>query len=113
MADEAAIRARIADLEELVADEPDDVTARFMLGTELARVHEHARAAEHFRSILAMDPDYTAAWRGLGRAQVALGDVDGARETFTKGLEVAERTGDYQSGKEMEVFLRRYGKAQE
>lgn len=113
MSDDDAIRERIADLEELVADEPDDVTARFMLATELARVREHARAADHFRAILAQDPEYTAAWRGLGRAQVALGDTDAARETFTKGLEVAERTGDYQSGKEMEVFLRRYTKEQE
>lgn len=105
--DEAALRARVADLEELVADEPDDVTARFMLGTELARLGEHAQAAEHFRAILARDADYTAAWRGLGRAQMALGDEAGARETFIRGLDVASRTHDYQSGREMEAFLHR------
>lgn len=111
MTDEA-LRERIAELEEIVADEPDDMAARFMLATELARAGEHARAIEHFRGVLAVNPEYTAAWRGLGRAQVSLGDVDAARETFTQGLAVAERTHDYQSGKEMEVFLRRYAKPQ-
>lgn len=105
--DDDALRARIEALEELVADEPDDDTARFMLATELARVAEHARAAEHFRAVLAHDPEYTAAWRGLGRAQIALGERDAARETLVRGLDVASRTHDYQSGREMEAFLAR------
>ena len=33
-----ALLERIADLEEIVADEPDDHTARFMLATELAKM---------------------------------------------------------------------------
>jgi thioredoxin-like negative regulator of GroEL len=107
-AEERALRERVADLEEIVADEPDDHTARFMLGTELAKLGEHARAADHFRAVIAADADFTAAYRGLGRALVALGDTDAAREVFTIGVGVADRTGDYQSGKEMEVFLRRY-----
>ncbi len=106
--DDAALRERIEGLEEIVADEPDDHTARFMLATELAKVGEHGRAAEHFRAIIAADSEYTAAYRGLGRAHVALGDPDAARAVFTTGLVVADRTGDYQSGKEMESFLRRY-----
>jgi cytochrome c-type biogenesis protein CcmH/NrfG len=107
MQDEALIE-RIEGLRELVAEDPDDVTTRFMLGTELAKAKEHAEAAEQFRAVIERDPDYTAAWRGLGRALVALDDVAGARDVFTRGLEVAARTGDYQSGREMEVFLRRY-----
>jgi hypothetical protein len=71
-------------------------------------VGEHARAAEHFRAVIAADADFTAAYRGLGRALVALGDPDAARAVFVTGVDVATRTGDYQSGKEMEVFLRRY-----
>jgi thioredoxin-like negative regulator of GroEL len=103
-----ALQERIEGLEEIVADDPDDVTARFMLATELAKAGEHGRAAEHFRAVVAADADYTAAYRGLGRALVALGDPAAARDVFVTGLVVAEKTGDYQSGKEMEVFLRRY-----
>lgn len=104
---DSALRERIAELEELVADEPDDATARFMLATELAKAGEHVSAAEHFRAVIAQDHDYTAAWRGLGRALIATGDVEQAKAVFTEGLTVAERTRDYQSGKEMAAFLRR------
>ena len=108
MTEDEARRERIEGLSELVEEEPDDVTARFMLATELAKVGEHGAAAVHFSMILGQDPDYTAAYRGLGRAKIALGDLDGARDVFTDGMVVADRTGDLQSGKEMESFLRRY-----
>ena len=108
MNDDDARRERIAGLKDLVDEEPDDVTARFMLATELAKVGEHGAAAVHFATIVAQDPDYTAAYRGLGRTKIALGDLDGARQVFTAGLVVADRTGDLQSGKEMASFLRRY-----
>jgi Tfp pilus assembly protein PilF len=105
---DAALAERIEGLLEIVEDDPTDHTARFMLATELAKAGEHAQAVPHFEAVIVSDGDYTAAYRGLGRAMIALGDTDGAREVFTRGLAVAERTGDYQSGKEMEVFLRRY-----
>ncbi len=103
-----ALRARIEGLTELLDEEPEDVTTRFMLATELAKADHHATAAAHFAELLARDPDYTAAYRGLGRARVAMGDLAGAREVFTVGLEVAERTGDLQSGREMAALLRRH-----
>jgi len=106
--DEALIRERAEGLRELVDEDPDDTTTRFMLANELARLGEHAEAAAHFGAILERDADYTAAYRGLGRARIALGDLAGARAVFTVGIAVAERTGDIQSGREMESFLRRY-----
>jgi thioredoxin-like negative regulator of GroEL len=103
-----ALLARIEGLEEILADDPDDHTARFMLATELAKAGRHAHAVPHFAAVISADADYTAAYRGMGRALVAMGQAELARPVFEKGLSVAERTGDYQSGKEMEVFLRRY-----
>jgi predicted Zn-dependent protease len=103
-----ALRERIEGLTELLDEEPDDVTTRFMLATELAKAGDHATAAAHFAELIARDADYTAAYRGLGRARVALGDIDGARAVFVTGLEVAERTGDIQSGKEMAALMRRH-----
>ncbi len=108
--DDPALLERIEGLEEIVADDPEDATARFMLATELAKAGLHQKAIPHFQAVVEADPDYTAAYRGLGRALVATGETDDARVVFEKGLAVAERTGDYQSGKEMEVFLRRYTK---
>jgi Tfp pilus assembly protein PilF len=103
-----SLRERIEGLTELLDEEPEDVTTRFMLATELAKAGDHATAAAHFAELLTRDADYTAAYRGLGRARVAMGDLTGAREVFTRGLAVAERTGDLQSGREMAALLRRH-----
>ena len=108
MSVDAELLERIEGLEEIVADDPDDYTARFMLATELAKAGRHEHAIPHFQQVITADGDYTAAYRGLGRALIATGDVEAARGVFERGLVVADRTGDYQSGKEMEVFLRRY-----
>lgn len=106
--DENEARAqRVESLRELLAEDDTDVTTRFMLATELARLDRHGEAAAHFGCILEADPDYTAAYRGLGRACMALGEAERARAVFTAGLAVAERTGDMQSGREMASFLRR------
>jgi len=58
-----------------------------------------------------LKPDYTAAYRGLGRALERAGRPDEARAAYGQGLEVAQRTGDLQTKKEIEVFLRRLGRA--
>jgi hypothetical protein len=45
--------------------------------------------------------------RGLGRALERAGRRDEALGAYRKGLEVATRTGDLQTKKEIEVFLHR------
>ena len=104
-----AIAARIEGLREIIEDEPDAL-GHYMLAQELSKVDEHTEAAEHFRAVLALDGDYTAAYRGLGRSLMALGDRAGAEATWVRGLESAEKMGDLQTAKEMEVFLKRLRK---
>ena len=101
-----ALMARIEGLLELLEEEPDALT-HFMLATELLKAERPAEAIEHYRAVLALDPEYSAAYRGLGRELLNQGDTAGAAATFKAGLAVAERTGDLQTAKEMEVFLRR------
>ena len=55
-----------------------------------------------------LKPDYSAAHRGLGRALERAGRREETRAAYRKGLEeAARRTGDLQTKKEIEVFLRR------
>lgn len=102
----AALLERIEGLAELLEEEPDALT-HFMLATELLKVDRGPDAAKNFAAALALDPQYTAAYRGLGRELLAQGDTVQAVDIFTQGLAVAEQTGDLQTAKEMEVFLRR------
>jgi len=103
------IAARIEGLREILEDEPDAL-GHFMLAQELSKVDEHQEAAEHFRAVLALDADYSAAYRGLGQTLTALGDAAAAEATYLRGLESAEKMGDLQTAKEMEVFLKRLRK---
>jgi predicted Zn-dependent protease len=101
---------RIESLREIVAAEPEDALARFMLGKELLDRGLAAEAAAELAEAVRLNPDHTASWRWYGQALEAAGLVEEARLVYRLGIEVSERTGDLQTGKEMKVFLGRLEK---
>ena len=92
--------------ETMLASGQDNALLRFSLGNAYLD-SEPAIAADHLRRALEFDPDYSAAWKQLGRALVAADDAAGAIAAWERGIEVAERRGDKQAVREMQVFLRR------
>ena len=103
--------AALANFERMLAAGRDSALLRFSLGTEHQKAgHAHA-AALHFQQAVALDPSYTAAWKGLGRALQDDGQPEAALAAYREGIAVAERKGDKQAGKEMTVFARRIEKA--
>jgi len=98
---------RIASFRKLLASDPNDPMLHFGLGTALLRTNDPTEAATAFEATLRLDPNYTAAYRELGRALEALGRSEDALEAWRRGIEVAQRTGDLQAGKEMTVFSAR------
>ncbi|MFC0709404.1 tetratricopeptide repeat protein [Azorhizophilus paspali] len=97
-------------LEKMLAQGVDSPLLRFGLGKGYLDAGDAPRAAEHLRRCVELDPNYSAAWKLLGKALQAAGDPDGARLAWELGLEVAERRGDRQAEKEMTVFLKRLGR---
>jgi Tfp pilus assembly protein PilF len=100
----------IARFEGLLAAGKDNALLRFGLGMQYLAAGEPARAAEHLRAAVAFDPNYSAAWKLLGKALVESGAPAEAAEAYRQGIAVAERKGDKQAAKEMAVFLRRLEK---
>jgi uncharacterized protein HemY len=98
---------RIAILRQLAESDPSDATTWFLLGRELLTDSLPEEAAEAFRSAIAANPDYAAAYRQLGNALEAAGRVDDATQVYRDGVIVAERTHDLQAGKEMNAFLKK------
>jgi Tfp pilus assembly protein PilF len=96
--------------EALLAAGKDGALLRFSLGMQYLKDSDAARAAEHLRVAVQKDPDYSAAWKLLGRALEASGDRDGAAQAYRSGIEAAEKKGDKQAAREMAVFLRRLEK---
>ena len=80
---------------------------RFSLGNEYLKAGDTARAAEHLARAVALDPEFTAAWKLYGKALAAAGRKDEALAAYRAGIAVAAKRGDKQAEKEMRVFARR------
>ncbi len=82
----------------------------YSLGNELFKEGRHAEARDHLRRAIEHKPDYSVAYRVLGRAHFELGEDAEARDVFERGRRVAEANGDLQTVKEIDVFRRRLDK---
>ncbi|MBK8523459.1 MAG: tetratricopeptide repeat protein [Betaproteobacteria bacterium] len=103
--------AIIANLEKMLGGPRDGAMLRYSLGNELLKAGEAAAAAQRFREALEKDAHYSAAWKLLGKALTEAGDPTGALTAYEQGIAVAEKRGDVQAAKEMNVFARRLQKA--
>ena len=99
--------SRATALEALLAQGQDTALLRYSLGNEYLNAGDSAAAVAHLMHAVRHDPDYSAAWKMLGKAYVALGQTDQARGAFEQGIAAASRKGDKQAEKEMQVFMRR------
>jgi len=105
--DPAALEERVRAFRSFLEKSPDDATTWYGLGRALSDLGRGDEATRAFARAVEQKPDYTAAWRELGKARLASDDASGAADALRRGLEVAEHTGDLQTGREMRVFLRR------
>ncbi len=101
----------ISSLEKLLGTPRDGALLRYSLGLEYAKAGDLERAVEHLREAVARDPDYSAAWKALGKSLAELRRADEALQAFRAGIEAARRKGDRQAEKEMTVFSRRLEKS--
>jgi predicted Zn-dependent protease len=94
----------------LVGTPRDGALLRFSLGAEYLKAGDTASAATHLREAVARDPQYSAAWKLLGKALAGNGAAAEALAAYERGIAVAEERGDKQAAKEMTVFARRLRK---
>lgn len=99
-------------LEKMLAKGIDNALLRFGLGKGYLDLNEPAKAAEHLRRCVQLDPKYSAAWKLLGKALLGADDTVAARQAWEQGISAAQAHGDKQAEKEMQVFLRKLDKTQ-
>ncbi|SDI72870.1 tetratricopeptide repeat protein [Propionivibrio dicarboxylicus] len=104
---EPTLPPSITRLEKLLGGAHDGALLRYALGNEWLKAGHPSQAAEYLRQSLALDPSASAAWKLLGKALSANGEIPAAIEAFTQGITAATSHGDIQAVKEMTVFLRR------
>src|SRR6188508_505033 len=105
--DAAETEERVGKLRALLDRDPDDAMTWFGLGRALLDLSRWREAVDAFGHALARNPRYTAAHRDLGRALLEAGEVAEAARVLRSALDLARETGDLQTGREMETFLRR------
>ena len=97
-------------LEKMLADGRDNALLRFSLGNEYSKLGQFEQAAAHLQQAVVHDPNYSAAWKLLGKALNEAGRLPEALTAYQSGIAVAEKKGDKQAAKEMAVFAKRIEK---
>jgi Tfp pilus assembly protein PilF len=97
----------IDNLEAMLAKGQDSAVLRFSLGSAYLKQGKDDEAIVHLEKAVTLDPNYSAAWKLLGRALGQAGRVNEAIGTYQSGIDIAEAKGDIQAAKEMKVFVRR------
>ena len=94
----------------LLHRDPANPMVLYSLGNELFKEGRYGEARDQLQRAVANKPDYSVAYRMLGRTHFELHENAEARNVFLKGKEVAQKNGDLQTVKEIDVFLRRLQK---
>ncbi|MBT9540951.1 MAG: hypothetical protein IV098_13870 [Thiobacillus sp.] len=94
----------------MLASGRDNALLRFSIGNEYLKRGDAANAAIHLRRAVEHDPQYSAAWKLLGKALADNAALVEALAAYQAGIAVAEARGDKQAAKEMGVFAKRIEK---
>jgi predicted Zn-dependent protease len=85
--------------------QPGEVMIWYGLANEYVKLERWAEAVDALRRTVALNPDYTSAYQMLGTALMSMAERGEARLAWTKGVEVATRTGAWKARDHMERLL--------
>jgi predicted Zn-dependent protease len=96
---------RVALLNEVLSQNPNDAFARYGLALEHSKAGEVDRALEEFGKLLAAHPDYTAGYFMAAQTLAKADRTEEARKMLADGIASAEKTGNSHAQSEMEAML--------
>ncbi len=96
---------RLQILQQMLDQDPDNSFARYGLAMEYANSGRLDEAIAEYRTLLAKDENYAAAYFHGGQTLEKLGQIEEAREIYEKGIEVTARKGDAHTRAEIEAAL--------
>lgn len=100
---------RLETLKALVSQDPTNTFARYGLAMEYVKAGLGEEAVEQFRALLAINPDYAAAYYHAGRTLEGMGRTEEARAMYEQGIAVTTRTGDTHTRSELQAALELVG----
>ncbi len=100
---------RIATLNEILNQNPNDAFARYGLAMEFSKAGEVKRAVEEFGKLLTAHPDYTAGYFMCAQTLARAERIEEAKKMLADGILSAKRTGNAHAQSEMEAMLAELG----
>ena len=100
---------RLAILNEILTQNPNDAFARYGLAMEYSKAGEVERALEEFQKLLAANPDYTAAYFMAAQTLARENRMEEAKKMLADGIASAKRTNNVHAQSEMEAMLAELG----
>lgn len=98
-------KSRRQQIEEMLADEPNDAFLRYGLAMEYVSAGNDEAAARCFQELVAVAPDYVPAYLQAGQVLLRLGRSGDARTFWGQGITVARKAGDAHAAEEMQGFM--------
>lgn len=92
---------RLEQLQQFLAQMPNDSFVKFALAKEYENRNNAEKALFYYNDVRASDPNYVGTYYHLGKLQEALNDVDGALVTYNEGIEIAKKIGDKHAWSEL------------
>ena len=100
---------RIAALNDVLTQNPNDTFARYGLAMEYAKQGDLDRSLAEFSILLKSNPDYTPGYFMAAQTLARAERISEAKAMLTDGIASARRTGNLHAQSEMEAMLTELG----
>jgi tetratricopeptide (TPR) repeat protein len=100
---------RLAILNEILAQNPNDAFARYGLAMEYSKSGDVERALGEFKQLLGSNPDYTAGYFMAAQTLSRAGRNEEARKFLADGIAAAKRSRNAHAQSEMEAMQEELG----
>jgi predicted Zn-dependent protease len=100
---------RIAALNEILTQNPNDAFARYGLAMEYSRMGDFDRALAEFSILLKASPDYTPGYFMAAQTLARADRIPEAKTMLVDGIASARRSGNLHAQSEMEAMLAELG----
>ena len=100
---------RVAMLNEILSQNPNDTFARYGLAMEYSNTGKTEEALQEFAKLLSAHPDYAAGYFMAAQTLTKVDRIDEARKMLQDGIGAAQRTGNSHALSEMQGMLAELG----
>ncbi len=104
--------SRREQIEQLLAEEPNDVFLKYSLALEYDREGNTAESLRRLEELMAVESPYVPAFHMAGQIYAKSGQTEEAREVLRKGIEIARAQGRQHDAAEMADLLATLGKGE-